>query len=97
MLQIHFTALDIEYHPSCDFDRLAVWEGEQETKQLIGTYCGTTLPPDITSEKTIQLVLQSDRIGRKSGFQAQYKIVSSISQRPGKLVIATHELHQFFI
>ena len=48
-LQFTFTAFDVETQTSCNFDYLKIYDGPDTSSTLIGTYCGTSLPPVITS------------------------------------------------
>lgn len=45
-----FSAFNLEYHASCNYDWLKIYNGPNVSSPLIGTYCGTNSPGTITSE-----------------------------------------------
>ena len=47
-ITLSFLFMDIESHPSCAYDYLEVYHGET-FDSLVGRYCGTALPPVMTS------------------------------------------------
>ena len=84
MLVLKFTSFNVENHPECSYDSLSVWENEPDVGTLLGTFCGTSLPADITSHENIVLDFRSDRIGRNSGFRAVYELIYSGIKSPGE-------------
>lgn len=43
-LEFTFTLFDVEYHSSCSYDWLKIYDGVNTSAPLIGTYCGTNSP-----------------------------------------------------
>ncbi|XP_065086137.1 protein tolkin-like [Ochlerotatus camptorhynchus] len=78
-ITLNFTHFDLEgnvhYQPSeCDYDAVSIYSriGEEALKKH-GTFCGTKLPPVITSESHIlRLEFRSDKTMQKTGFAAVF-------------------------
>nr|XP_019553875.2 tolloid-like protein 1 [Aedes albopictus]XP_029726403.1 tolloid-like protein 1 [Aedes albopictus] len=78
-ITLNFTHFDLEgnvyYQPSeCDYDAVTIYSriGEEALKKH-GTYCGSKLPPMITSESHIlRLEFRSDKTVQKTGFAAVF-------------------------
>ena len=49
MLQFDFTTFDIEYHSTCGYDYLNIYDGENTSATQIGQYCGTSSPGFFTA------------------------------------------------
>ncbi|XP_021364924.1 cubilin-like, partial [Mizuhopecten yessoensis] len=70
--KIHINVLDfkVEYHPSCSWDRLSVYDGPSKTSTLIGMFCGVKSGVAINSSGTaLFLEFVSDYIVPDKGFQ----------------------------
>ncbi len=60
-LKLNFTSFDVEAHSSCRYDYLAIYDGSTTNATLIGKYCGTSLPGEITSTGAyLTIVFHSD-------------------------------------
>lgn len=58
---------------SCDFDSVAVYDGNSEMDTLLGRWCGTEQPPPLTSRTNkLLVVLNTDRTIAFKGFSASY-------------------------
>lgn len=58
---------------SCDFDAVAVYDGNSETDVLLGRWCGGKSPPPLTSRANkLLVVLNTDRTVAFKGFSAAY-------------------------
>jgi hypothetical protein len=51
-IEIAFQSFDVEYHSSCSYDKLRVYDGSSSSATLLGTYCGTSSPGTFTSSGT---------------------------------------------
>lgn len=77
-ITLNFTHFDLEgnnmHQQQCEYDRIEVHSKLGEDKlNKIGTYCGTKLPPLITSEgNALRIVFTSDNSVQKSGFAAVF-------------------------
>ncbi|TST47744.1 CUB domain-containing protein 2 [Bagarius yarrelli] len=57
----------------CDFDSVAVYDGQSETDVLLGRWCGSESPPPLTSRgNKLLVVLNTDRTVAFKGFSASY-------------------------
>ncbi|XP_015795561.2 cubilin-like, partial [Tetranychus urticae] len=77
-LQIKFTDINIEFHNSCTFDYIEIYNGLDTSAPLIGKYCGNKLPPSIISHSntvTIQFITDSGVSGH--GFKLTYNVAGS--------------------
>ncbi len=48
-IMISFVSFDVENQATCNYDKLSIYNGLDTTVAPLGSYCGTTLPPDFTS------------------------------------------------
>ncbi|KAL0985653.1 hypothetical protein UPYG_G00160020 [Umbra pygmaea] len=76
-----FMTFDLENDPlpggegDCKYDWLEVWDGLPQVGPLIGRYCGTKIPPEITSSTGIlSLSFHTDMAVAKDGFSARYNM-----------------------
>uniref|UniRef100_A0A4W4GRW9 Neuropilin n=1 Tax=Electrophorus electricus TaxID=8005 RepID=A0A4W4GRW9_ELEEL len=76
-----FKTFDLENDPllmaesDCKYDWLEVWDGLPQVAPLIGRYCGTKVPPEITSTTgLLALSFHTDMAVAKDGFSARYNI-----------------------
>lgn len=68
-----FTAFSIEAHSRCQYDYVAVYDGDSLSSPLIGRYCGTTAPDVVKSTSNKMLVnFVSDSAVAGDGFAAGY-------------------------
>ncbi|XP_027962745.1 CUB domain-containing protein 2 [Eumetopias jubatus] len=70
-----FHAFDLEYHDSCSFDYLEVYNGASGDKgSLLGRFCGRVPPPPFTSSwHVMSVVFHSDKHVASRGFSAGYQ------------------------
>uniref|UniRef100_A0A8C0C1M9 CUB domain-containing protein n=1 Tax=Buteo japonicus TaxID=224669 RepID=A0A8C0C1M9_9AVES len=70
---LNFTDFDIENHPSCDSDNVAVFDGANNEAPLLRKLCGTQYPPTITSSKNLMYIrLRFDATTQHRGFSAHF-------------------------
>ncbi|XP_063696850.1 cubilin homolog [Culicoides brevitarsis] len=77
-IQLSFKNFSVEESTDCKFDMLLIRNGAQKTSPLIGSFCGTTLPPNIRSFGN-QLYLQfvSDGSRSEAGFEIEWTSAST--------------------
>ncbi|CAL9689323.1 unnamed protein product [Knipowitschia caucasica] len=76
-IKLFFTAMDLEDRNSlsghCDYDYVAVYDGESQADALLGRWCGTEQPPSLLSKgNRLLVVLSTDRNEAHRGFTASY-------------------------
>jgi len=70
IINLNFSKFDTEL----DYDGLIVYDGVDETADILGVFTGNTLPNTITSSGNSLFVLfLSDELNRKDGFTANYE------------------------
>ncbi|KAJ6666703.1 hypothetical protein lerEdw1_020427 [Lerista edwardsae] len=47
--QVQFDQFHLESHPRCQYDYLAVYDGNTTNAKMLGKYCGNQIPPSIRS------------------------------------------------
>ena len=73
-VRLHFVGFDLESHPSCRYDSVKVYDGRSNTSPLKGTYCGSSMPADITSSGSAMFVsFTSDSSVTKAGFRIRFQ------------------------
>ncbi|XP_071942939.1 cubilin-like isoform X2 [Antedon mediterranea] len=80
-LTLSFTAFDIESHPDCIYDYLAVFNGGNfDSPKISGQnpWCGNTLPSTVTTSSNKALVqFMSDAFEAAQGFRLEWTTVTS--------------------
>ncbi|XP_035665916.1 tolloid-like protein 1 [Branchiostoma floridae] len=76
VIQLDFVdTFDIEYGPNCPYDYVRVIDGLLSTSPVLGTFCGTELPPIVRATGNAMTVqLHSDYSVPRTGFKAKYSI-----------------------
>ena len=69
--QLNFTHFELDDDENCQYDSLKVYDGPDESSQLLGTYCGNELPRIIQSYgRYLYVVFTSDKKVTYSGYRA---------------------------
>ncbi|KAJ8312940.1 hypothetical protein KUTeg_010313, partial [Tegillarca granosa] len=72
-IRIKFTSFDLEYHSSCAYDSLSIYDDIRTSSQLLKT-CGNQLPSVFNSTgSTIMVVFSSDFIISRKGFKFNFE------------------------
>lgn len=83
VVRLQWLSFALEPHPpSCRFDSVSVFDNGTfpSSGNLIGRYCGTALPPMVTTTgDTMTVVFQSDSAVAAAGFTASYVTLNSSS------------------
>jgi len=80
-LKFVFNSFNLEYQSSCSYDYLKIYNGQNVSAPLIGTYCGTTSPGTITADNatgSLTFVFHSDYSVIASGWSAAISCISTI-------------------
>ena len=63
----------MELHVDCSYDSLKIYDGDNTTSPLIGSFCGQHSPGSILSSGNyLYMVFKSDMSGGGQGFVANY-------------------------
>ncbi|XP_070536661.1 cubilin-like [Ptychodera flava] len=69
------TDMDLEDNSNCRYDYLELRDGEDETADFIGRYCGESIPPPVTtSGNTLWIKFFADLSTSGTGFRAEYEV-----------------------
>ncbi|KAM7348820.1 neuropilin and tolloid-like isoform 1-T4 [Cochliomyia hominivorax] len=86
----------IEEKEECKFDFLEIRDGQYGFSNLIGKFCGTDFPPEITSkERYLWLHFHSDESIEYSGFTAVYEFIDRNRDAPSTDLNCTIERDGF--
>lgn len=81
-IQFQFFTMQLEYHETCQYDFLAVYDGASTDSSLLEKFCNTSHPaPLTTTSNEATLHFHSDEAGTDAGFQIHYSVVD------GKIVL----------
>ncbi len=72
-IKVDFTMFNVEYHSSCDYDWLMIYDGPDDSAPFIGQYCGTNSPGTVLSTHgtgSLTFVFHSDYSVTEPGWVA---------------------------
>ncbi|XP_066485218.1 cubilin [Tiliqua scincoides] len=70
---LNFTDFEMEFHHTCSYDYVAVFDGPNNAAPRLGKFCGGQRPPPITSRQNTMFVrLRSDSSIHHKGFSARF-------------------------
>lgn len=74
-VQLTFDEFNLEHHDTCDYDYIKIYNGaSRDEGNLLGTYCGSQLPPNITSSwHVLSVIFHTDKHVGSTGFSATYR------------------------
>ncbi|XP_066539114.1 cubilin [Hoplias malabaricus] len=74
IIRLSFTSFNLEYHTNCDYDYVEIYDnGTAQTGNLLGRYCGRSVPPSLTStDNLLTILFVSDSSLSNEGFSANY-------------------------
>ncbi|KAM4640525.1 CUB domain-containing protein 2 [Discoglossus pictus] len=74
-IQLTFHHFILEFHESCHYDYVKVYNGaSRDEGNLLGKFCGTSMPPQITSSwHVLSVLFHSDKHVAGSGFHATFR------------------------
>jgi hypothetical protein len=96
-VKVEFTSFNVEFHASCSYAYLRIYDGNSTGAPLIGTYCGTNLPPTYTStavDGSLTFQFYSDGISSFPGWEAEISCISPCSgdPDPGDTQVSTNQI-----
>ncbi|XP_015257516.1 PREDICTED: membrane frizzled-related protein [Cyprinodon variegatus] len=99
VINLSFRNFSLETQDVCEFDYVEVHDGGSiGAGRVLGRYCGTTFPPDLTSSGShMTVVFVADEGVADSGFNATYQAISVLNKtcRPDEFSCSTGVcLHQ---
>lgn len=78
-IQLNFFGLKLESHESCDYDYLAIHNGDTDEHPLLEKFCNSTQPaPLLAPQNEVTLHFHSDGDSTDTGFQIHYSVVEGI-------------------
>ncbi|XP_013881480.1 membrane frizzled-related protein isoform X2 [Austrofundulus limnaeus] len=85
IITLSFRNFSLETQDVCEFDYVEVHDGRTTgAGRVLGRFCGTTIPPDLTSSGPhMTVVFVSDEGVADSGFNATYQAVSVLNRTCG--------------
>ncbi|XP_058808349.1 protein tolkin-like [Phymastichus coffea] len=90
-VKLVFKVFDMEPHQSCDYDHVAVYDGDSAEARPLGRFCGNKEPhPILASAERMLVVFRSDGSVQKRGFYAEH------STACGGRLPAAERTRQFF-
>ncbi|XP_032366699.1 cubilin [Etheostoma spectabile] len=73
IMDLKFNTFHLEASSSCQFDYVAVYDGQDTLAPLLGRFCGTVLPPDLrSSTNQLFIVFKTDASVNGIGWRATY-------------------------
>lgn len=73
VIDLKFNWFDLEVSSSCRYDYVAVYDGPNTLAPLLGTFCGSELPPHLRSSTNhLYLVFRTDASVSGEGWRASY-------------------------
>lgn len=71
VIDLKFNTFNLEASSSCRYDYVAVYDGENTMAPLLGTFCGSALPPDLrSSTNNLFIVFRTDSSVSGAGWRA---------------------------
>ncbi|MCD4788642.1 MAG: PKD domain-containing protein, partial [Bacteroidales bacterium] len=77
-IECQFISFNVEWHSSCDYDWLKIFDGSNTSSPLLGKYCGTTSPGTVyaTNENgALTFQFHSDYAANESGWSANISCI----------------------
>ena len=75
IVEMHFTAFDVEFDSTCDYDHVTIKSGDGTT--LMEKTCGSSLPAAVTSTSNIvEIYFHTDSDYSRSGWRLTWRAVT---------------------
>ncbi|XP_067930809.1 cubilin-like [Watersipora subatra] len=83
-IALYYSVFSLEFHPSCNFDHLEIFDGTLSESNSVGKHCGSNIPdPYVSTGNVLTLQMITDGSSALSGFDITY--VASPSGCGGQL------------
>jgi len=79
-----FDELTLEIHPTCNYDRVAFYDGSSNVAMSLGSFCAATTSTIISSGSSLFVVFHSDVSNNNGRFSLSWTFVPQLG--PGSLV-----------
>ncbi|XP_022796128.1 slit homolog 2 protein-like [Stylophora pistillata] len=77
-IKLKFQAFRVEYHSSCGFDSVKVYDNAGSNKTLLGSFCGVVNPPPLQSTTSkMTVIFTSDYSMQFGGFNVSIEFTNS--------------------
>ncbi|KAH9512215.1 Dorsal-ventral patterning tolloid-like protein 1 [Bulinus truncatus] len=81
-VEIDFEFFNLESQADCQYDYVAIYDGDSDNSTLLGVHCGRSVPLRIVSSKnTLFLVFMTDNTINKRGFQLRFQTITTATKR----------------
>jgi len=80
-VRITFSSFNVEWESSCDYDWLKIYDGPTASSPLIGTYCGTDSPGEVTAtnaQGALTFRFHSDYSQTEAGWSAAVECLTTL-------------------
>ncbi|KAL9985410.1 hypothetical protein ACROYT_G007815 [Oculina patagonica] len=78
-IKLTFEAFQLEYHSSCAYDRLTIFDGAEGNHTMMGKFCGSDIPPPLFSSSDQMVVMfTSDFSMAYKGFNATFEFTNTL-------------------
>lgn len=78
-IKLTFEAFQVEYHSSCAYDQLTVFDGTEGNNTMLGKFCGFDIPPPLFSSSAQMVVkFTSDSSMAYKGFNATFEFTNTL-------------------
>ncbi|XP_018552423.1 deleted in malignant brain tumors 1 protein [Lates calcarifer] len=77
IVQLELSNVNIESHPTCDFDTIYVYDGSSTGSRLLGKVCGKNTTTFYSTGAYLTVRFKSDSIVSYTGFRADFRVVGS--------------------
>ncbi|XP_068089491.1 deleted in malignant brain tumors 1 protein-like [Hyperolius riggenbachi] len=81
-VDLSFTYMDLEYHSTCNFDSVSVYDGLPLSSPLLAKICSPVNSTIISSFNVMGVLFRTDGSVRRSGFQAVYTSTYRSTSQP---------------
>lgn len=77
-LRLRFISFETEHENNCAYDFVEVYDGENDSAEKIGRFCGNNLPPELLSSSEYLFIrFRTDDSINSKGFSAAYQAVDA--------------------
>lgn len=77
-LRLKFLSFEIEHEANCAYDFVEVFDGENDSADKIGKFCGNNIPPELLSSNEYLFIrFKTDDTIHSKGFAAAYQAIDA--------------------